>query len=33
LFIPHQWPIVMNLTAEHRHLLQLLGARYAGFYR
>jgi transposase len=33
LFIPQQWPIVINLTAEHQRLLQLLGDRYAGFYR
>jgi transposase len=33
LLIPQQWPIVVNLTAEHQHLLQLLGERYAGFYR
>jgi transposase len=33
LFIPQQWPIVLNLTEEHQHLLQLLGDRYAWFYR
>jgi transposase len=33
LLIPQQWPIVVNLTEEHQHLLQLLGDRYAGFYR
>ena len=33
LFFPGQWPIVLNLTAEHQHLLQLLGNRYAWFYR
>ena len=33
LFIPQQWPIVINLTEEHQHLLQLLGDRYAWFYR
>ena len=33
LFIPQQWPIVINLTEEHQHLLQLLGKRYAWFYR
>src|SRR5919202_4865100 len=27
------WPIVLNLTEEHQHLLQLLGKRYAWFYR
>ncbi len=33
LFIPQQWPIVINLAEEHRNLLQLLGTRYAWFYR
>ena len=33
LFIPQQWPIVLNLTDEHLRLLQLLGDRYAWFYR
>ena len=33
LFIPGQWPSVLNLTAEHLHLLQLLGNRYVWFYR
>ena len=33
LYLPQQWPIVINLTAEHKHLLQLLGNRYAWFYR
>jgi transposase len=33
LVIPPQWPIVINLTEEHQHLLQLLGNRYAWFYR
>jgi transposase len=33
LSLPHQWPIVINLTEEHQHLLQLLGSRYAWFYR
>jgi transposase len=33
LFIPQQWPIVINLTEEHQHLLRLLGDRYAWFYR
>jgi hypothetical protein len=27
-----QWPIVLNLTAEHQHLLRLLGPPYMGFY-
>jgi transposase len=33
LYLPQQWPIVINLTEEHQHLLQLLGDRYAWFYR
>ncbi len=33
LFIPDQSYIVLNLTEEHLHLLQLLGNRYAWFYR
>ena len=33
LCIPGQWPIVINLTEEHQRLLQLLGNRYAWFYR
>jgi transposase len=33
LYLPQQWPIVLNLTAEHQHLLQLLGNRYTWFYR
>jgi transposase len=33
LYLPQQWPIVINLTEEHQHLLQLLGSRYAWFYR
>ena len=33
LLSPGQWPIVLNLTEEHQHLLQLLGDRYARFYR
>lgn len=33
LFLPDQWPIVINLTDEHQHLLQLLGDRHAWFYR
>jgi transposase len=33
LLIPGQWPIVLNLTEEQQHLLQLLGDRYAWFYR
>lgn len=27
-----QWPIVLNLTAEHQHLLRLLGQSYMRFY-
>jgi transposase len=33
LFIPGQPSIVLNLTEEHLHLLQLLGKRYVWFYR
>ena len=33
LFIPYQWPMVINLTEEHQRLLHLLGERYAWFYR
>lgn len=33
LFIPQQWPIVINLTEEQQNLLHLLGDRYAWFYR
>ena len=33
LALPQQWPIVLNLTAEHQHLLHLLGKRYAWFYK
>jgi transposase len=33
LCMPGQWPIVLNLTEEHQHLLQRLGERYAWFYR
>lgn len=33
LLLPQQWPIVINLAEEHRNLLQLLGTRYAWFYR
>jgi hypothetical protein len=29
---PGQWPIVLNLTEEHRHLLRLLGQPYMRFY-
>jgi transposase len=33
LYIPEQGLFVLNLTAEHQHLLQLLGKRYEWFYR
>lgn len=33
LYLPQQGPLVLNLTAEHQHLLQLLGKRYVWFYR
>ena len=33
LFIPGQGLIILHLTDEHQHLLQLLGKRYAWFYR
>ena len=33
LYIPGQGLFVLNLTDEHLHLLQLLGKRYAWFYR
>ena len=33
LYPPQQGPIVVNLTEEHQHLLQLLGKRYVWFYR
>ena len=33
LSIPGQGLMVLNLTDEHQHLLQLLGKRYAWFYR
>jgi transposase len=33
LLIPGQWPLVLNLTEEHQHLLQLLGKPYERFYR
>ena len=33
LYIPGQGLLVLNLTAEHQHLLQLLGKRYEWFYR
>jgi transposase len=33
LYIPGQGLLVINLTEAHQHLLQLLGKRYAWFYR
>ena len=33
LYIPGQGLMVLNLTDEHWHLLELLGKRYAWFYR
>jgi transposase len=33
LFIPGQGLMILNLTDEHQHLLQLLGKRYVWFYR
>jgi transposase len=33
LYIPDQGLMILNLTDEHWHLLQLLGKRYAWFYR
>jgi hypothetical protein len=32
LIAPGQWPIVLNLTDEHRNLLQLLGKPYTACY-
>jgi transposase len=32
LFIPGEWPVVLNLTEEHRHLLRRLGRPYELFY-
>jgi len=33
LYIPGQGLMRLKVTDEHQHLLQLLGKRYAGFYR
>ena len=33
LYIPGQGLMILNLTDEHQHLLQLLGTRYVWFYR
>jgi transposase len=32
LLIPREWPLVLNLTATHEHLLHLLGQPYQAFY-
>jgi transposase len=32
LLMPGQWPLVLNLTAEHQQLLRLLGKPYMWFY-
>jgi transposase len=32
LIIPGQWPVVLNLTEDHQHLLRLLGKPYMWFY-
>jgi len=32
LFIPNQWPVVLNLNEAHRNLLRLLGKPYMRFY-
>jgi transposase len=32
LCIPGEWPLVLNLTDEHQHLLQLLGQPYKALY-
>jgi hypothetical protein len=32
LYIPGEWPLVLNLTDEHQHLLQLLGQPYKVLY-
>jgi transposase len=33
LYLPGQWPVVLNLLEEHQQLLRLLGDRYAWCYR
>jgi hypothetical protein len=30
--MPGEWPLVLNLTDTHEHLLQLLGQPYQAFY-
>jgi transposase len=32
LLMPGEWPLVLNLTQPHQHLLQLLGQPYEAFY-
>jgi transposase len=32
LLMPGEWPLVLNLTQTHQHLLQLLGQPYEAFY-
>jgi transposase len=32
LLMPGQWPLVLNVTDEHQHLLRLLGDPYEAFY-
>jgi transposase len=32
LFMPGEWPLVLNLTETHEHLLRLLGQPYKAFY-
>jgi transposase len=32
LLIPGEWPLVLNLTETHEHLLHLLGQPYQVFY-
>jgi transposase len=32
LLMPGEWPLVLNLTETHEHLLQLLGQSYKAFY-
>jgi hypothetical protein len=30
--MPGEWPLVLNLTETHEHLLRLLGQPYTAFY-
>ena len=32
LLMPREWPLVLNLTEEHQHLLRLPGKSYEWFY-